>query len=259
MDKSNQPRLPFKFLVINCQPPLSRQRGQNEWTLINGLSAFDSGVQIAKTEGGDDVTTKERYHGGMPTETISKKLFTVDEFVTMSEAGVFPEEGRLELIRGEIFEMPPTGAPHAGRVDRLNHLLVARLGDDFIVSVQNPVVLDEYSQPMPDLKILKFRPDFYTTRHPGPNDILLAIEVSSTSIAYDSRVKAPLYAEAKIPEYWLIDVARDVLIVRTDPVDGEYAKVVEFRRGDSITPQRLPECSFLVDEILGQFGQEAGN
>jgi Uma2 family endonuclease len=190
----------------------------------------------------------------MATETVSKKLFTVDEFMRMSEAGIFREDGRFELIRGEIFEMPPPGPPHAGRVNRLNHLFVSRLGGSFIISVQNPAVLDSYSQPMPDLKILKFRQDFYTDSHPRPDDILLAIEVSHTTVRYDTNVKAPLYAETGIPEYWLIHVKKDVLVVHTDPANGKYQHVGVFRRGQSITPQRLPDVTFLVDEILGPFG-----
>lgn len=160
---------------------------------------------------------KEEYDGRMATETLHKKLFTVEEFMRVSEAGVFPPEGRFELIRGEILEVPPPDPQHAGRVDRLTRILSRALGDAFIVSVQNPAALDNFSQPMPDLKVLKFRPDFYVASHPGPRDILLAIEVSDTTMEYDVNVKAPLYADAGIPEYWIVDITNDRLLVHTHP------------------------------------------
>ena len=187
----------------------------------------------------------------MSTETINKKLFTVDEYHRMAEVGILPEVGRFELIRGEIIEMTPTGSPHSDRVNRLTYLFVSRLGQSVIVSGQNPVTLNVQSEPMPDLALLKPRPDFYTTAHPSPEDVLLVVEVSDTTVRYDSTVKAALYADAGIPEYWLLDVAEDVLVVRTDPAAGAYRNVHLLHRGEALSPQKLPSISFSIDEILG--------
>src|SRR2546422_2929701 len=91
----------------------------------------------------------------MSTETVSKKLFTADEFERMYDVGILPEDGRFELIRGEIIEMPPPKPPHAGRVNRLNQLFSLKFGRSVIVSVQNAYLIDRYSEPMPDIALLK--------------------------------------------------------------------------------------------------------
>lgn len=160
----------------------------------------------------------------MATETVSKKLFTVEEFHRMSELGILPDNKRFELIRGEIIEMPRPLPPHSGRVNRLNHLLMSKVADRAILSIQNPSILDEMSEPEPDVCLLKPRPDFYTEKHPTPTDILLLIEVAHTTVHYDTRVKAPLYAETGISEYWIVNIPKNVLEVRSDPVNGEYTR-----------------------------------
>jgi Uma2 family endonuclease len=188
---------------------------------------------------------------GMPTETVSKKLFTVDEFYRMGDAGILPEDHRFELIRGEIIEMPSPGPPHAGRVNRLIRLFTSRLGDSVIVSAQNPFLIDRYSLPQPDLALLKPRADFYQTEHPGPGDILLLIEISHTTFRYDAKIKAPLYAESSAIEYWQLDLKKDALVVRCDPQDGEYRSVRILRRGQTVAAQAFPHITFSVAEILG--------
>ena len=190
------------------------------------------------------------YHLGMSTETVSKKLFTVDEFYRMWDTGILPEDGRFELIRGEIIEMPKPKPPHSGTVNRLTQLFSVTLGKAVIVSVQNPLGIDRYSEPQPDLVLLKPRADFYAESHPMPEDVLLAVEISHTTVYYDSKIKAPLYAEAEIAEYWQLDVQKNVLVVRTNPVNGEYRDVNVFRRGQTISLQTLPSVSFSLDEIL---------
>ena len=187
----------------------------------------------------------------MSTETVCKKLFTADEFEQLYEVGILSEDGRFELIRGEILEMPTAQPPHAGSVDRLTYVFSMKLGGSVIVRVQNAFRIDRYSEPMPDLSLLKMRSDFYTKAHPGPEDVLLLVEVSHTTVGYDKTVKVPLYAESGAPEYWQLDVKKDVLIVRTEPQDGEYQNVRIFRRGESITIGKLPDFTFSLDEILG--------
>jgi Uma2 family endonuclease len=186
----------------------------------------------------------------MPTETIHKKLFTVDEFHRMGDVGILPENTRFELIRGEVIEMPTAQPPRAGRVNRLIRVFTSRLGESAIVGVQNPFPIDRYSEALPDVAVLKPIDDFYQTKHPGPDDVMLLVEVSHTTVSYDKNVKAPLYAEAGVMEYWQLDVKRGILIVRTEPADKEYRNVRIYRRGETITPQALP-FTFSIDEILG--------
>jgi Uma2 family endonuclease len=187
----------------------------------------------------------------MPTETITRKLFTVDEYHRMWDAGIFPEEKRFELIRGEIFEMPGAKPPHSGRVNRLNHLFPSRLGESVIVSVQNPSSIDDYSEPVPDVSLLKPRQDFYSGSHPLPSDVLLLVEISHTTLRFDTKIKAPLYAEAGIAEYWVLNIPENVLEVRTEPMNGRYTKLAIFKAGESVSPRAFPGITFRVDEILG--------
>ena len=187
----------------------------------------------------------------MPTETITRKRFTVDEYHRMSDIGLFPEDKRFELIRGEILEMPGAKPPHSGRVNRLTHLFTSRLGDAIVLSVQNPSSIDDYSEPVPDVSLLKPRMDFYSKSHPLPEDVLLVIEISHTTLRFDTKIKGPLYAEAGIPEYWILNVPQNALEVRTDPVNGRYTRLQTLKPGELITPRAFPQVSFRIEEILG--------
>jgi Uma2 family endonuclease len=187
----------------------------------------------------------------MSTESVLKKLFTVDEYHRMSDAGILPEEKRFELIRGEIIEMPNPKPPHSGRVNRLNHLFSSRLRDSIVLSVQNPSSIDEMSEPVPDLSVLKPRSDFYSERHPLPEDVLLVVEISHTTLRFDTKIKAPLYAEAGIREYWVLNIPSNVLEVYSVPVRGKYTRHEIFKHGQSISPQAFPEVTFSIEEILG--------
>ena len=136
--------------------------------------------------------------------------FTVKEYHRMGEAGILPEDTRIELIAGDIVVREPIGSYHAGTVNRLNRLWTSNLGERAVVQVQNPVELtEEDSEVQPDVTLLRPRADFYTRGHPTPADVLLLIEVADSSLARDRRVKMPLYARAGIREAWLVDLIGD--------------------------------------------------
>lgn len=141
-----------------------------------------------------------RYSGGeyMATE-IAKRLFTVFDYHKMADAGILGEDDRVELIRGEILQMSPINPPHNGTIHRATQALVRIVGDLAIVGVQGSIRLDLYSEPQPDFYLLKPREDFYTTRHAGPADILLIIEVANSALEYDRTTKLELYAETGMP------------------------------------------------------------
>jgi len=192
-----------------------------------------------------------------------RRLFTVDEYYRMGDVGIFNGNNRVELIDGEIVEMSPIGSPHAAVVDRLNVLLQPLLRARAIVRVQNPIRLDVYSEPQPDLSILKFRTDFYRSAHPTPADILLVVEVADTSLRYDRQIKIPLYAGAGIPEVWLVDVdAEQIEVFTHPPASPDRAEQVEraqgyrekrqVRRGEQIRSDALFGANLEVDEILGR-------
>ena len=182
---------------------------------------------------------------------VSKRLFTVDEYHRMAEAGILGEDDRVELIEGEIVEMTPIGSRHAAVVDRLNRLFSRRAGEHVIVRVQNPIRLGERSEPQPDVTLLRFREDFYASSHPGPEDVLLVVEVAETSAEYDRRVKVPLYARFGIPEAWLVDLEGEAVEVYRDPSPEGYRRAEILRRGSRLSPSSFPDLELSVDEILG--------
>lgn len=183
---------------------------------------------------------------------ISKKRFTADEYQRMGQAGILAEGDRVELIDGEVVAMTPIGPRHCASVDRTNRALVTQAGDRAIVRVQGSVRLDLYHEPQPDLVLLRPRADFYASRHPGPADILLIIEIAQSSIDYDREVKARIYARMGIVEYWLADLDENLLSCYSAPTDGAYLGLQQYHRGQSIAPLMLPECVIAVDVLLSE-------
>jgi len=179
---------------------------------------------------------------------LQRRRFTADEFERMAEAGIFDEDERIELLEGEIVAMSPLGSPHAWCLKRLVRLF-ARLGERLILSVQDPVRLDEWSTPRPDLALL--RPDTSQERHPGPPDILLVVEVADSSVPVDREIKAPLYARTGVVEFWLADLVADRLEVYRGPTPTGYRLVQVFGRGQQVSPLFAPDFEVDVDAILG--------
>jgi Uma2 family endonuclease len=178
--------------------------------------------------------------------------FTVQDYHRMAEAGIFHEDDRLELLEGEIVEMPPIGPGHAGGVKRLMNSFLPLQGErKAIISVQDPIRLGEHSEPQPDLALLKPHPDFYAREHPSPEDVFLVVEVMDSSASYDREVKVPLYARFGIPETWLMDVEQGLIEVYRSPSPEGYQQVRTLRRGEGLSPQAFPELSVTVDELLG--------
>ena len=183
---------------------------------------------------------------------LMRKLFTVRDFNRMVEAGILTKYDRVELIRGEIVEMSPIGKRHAAGVGRLNELFGVSLRRRVIVWPQNPVVLDDGSQPQPDVSLLRFREDFYASGHPQVRDVFLLVEVADTTVDFDREVKIPLYAEAGICEVWLVDIQGDCLEVYRQPLGGKYEEVLRFFRGDRVRISAFLDVDFAVDEVLGK-------
>ena len=145
----------------------------------------------------------------------------------MGEMGIFAPDARVELIDGEIIDMPPIGSRHAAIVDTLASLLTRAAGDRGIVRTQGPIALGRRSEPLPDLALLKPRADRYFDAHPRAGDVLLVIEVADSSLRFDVNVKAPLYAKHNVPEAWVIAVEDRRLTRYRDPVRGTYTRVDE--------------------------------
>jgi Uma2 family endonuclease len=182
-------------------------------------------------------------------QEIVRRRFTVHDYHRMGEAGILHEDDRVELIEGEIVEMAAIGTRHFVCVNQLNRLLVRGVGDEAIVSVQNPVRLDEHTEPRPDLTVLRVRD--YRESLPMPGDVLLLIEVSDTTLAYDRGVKLPLYARAGILDVWIVDLAGEVIERHTGPAADGYRSFERARRGKKIESAVLPGLAFLADAVFG--------
>lgn len=182
---------------------------------------------------------------------LLKRKFNVKEYNQMPQAGILKEEERVELIRGEIVQMSPIGRHHAACVNRLVRVFTMELGNNVIVAAQNPVELDDYSEPQPDIALLEPKADFYASGHPKPGEIFLIVEVADSTIKYDREVKIPLYAEDNIIEVWLVDINEQCLEVYRQPSASGYQQIQKLQRGQNLSIQQFPSINFKVDEILG--------
>ncbi len=184
------------------------------------------------------------------TAQLEKRLLTVQEYEKMYEAGILTEDDRVELLNGELIQMSPIGPRHAGMVNRLTNIFAIALAGKAIVAPQNPVVPSDLSEPQPDLAILRPRPDYYTTAHPRPEDILLLIEVAESSVEKDRNLKLAIYAEAGIAEYWIVNLEEQVLEVYQQPEGRRYKLRRLLDAGDEVRIATL-DRTFVVGELIG--------
>jgi Uma2 family endonuclease len=186
----------------------------------------------------------------LPPE-VSRFRFTVRQYHRMIETGILHEDDRIELIDGELATMSPINPEHAGKTKRLNRLLSTLVADRAIVSVQDPLVLGDRSEPEPDLMLLRPRDDFYETANPLADDVLLLIEVADTSLDYDRGVKIPLYAANGIPEVWLFDLRRKQLEMHRDPGPVGYREILLPDLSQTISPLSLPAVEIQIAALWG--------
>jgi len=181
---------------------------------------------------------------------LEPRRFNVTEYYQMAEAGVLKPEDRVELIEGEVIKKSPIGSKHAACVKRLNGLLQNALGSKSI-SVQNPLRLNDYSEPEPDVAVVRPRDDYYELQHPEAADALIVIEVADTTVLTDLNIKIPLYARSGIPEVWLVNIPDQTIEIFSEPRNGKYHIDSEFKRGDMLSSLTILKLSFGVDEVLG--------
>jgi Uma2 family endonuclease len=180
---------------------------------------------------------------------VKRRRLDVAEYHRMAEAGILRPEDRVELIEGELIAMSPAGGAHILRVMRLNRLLGAAVGDRALVSVQSNVRLGEFSEPEPDLALV--RPTYDGAAPPLAAELLLVIEVSDSSLRYDRTTKAALYAQHGIAEYWIVDVAAKAVTVHRAPREGAYAWIRQVAPEDVVEPVLLPGLRLAVADLLG--------
>lgn len=183
----------------------------------------------------------------MSSVAVSKRMISVEEYSVMGETGVLKPDERVELINGEILQMCPIGSKHAAVVANLTTILIQMFEREVIDWNQNPIQIDQWNMPEPDLAVLRVSDDSYTSAHPKSEDVLADIEVSDTTYLFDSRQKQAVYASAGIPVYWIINLQDNLIKEYTNPRNNQFSARTIYYPGDKIS---LLDESFDVTEIL---------
>jgi len=183
--------------------------------------------------------------------TLPKKYpITITHFQKMIEMGIFDENEHIELIDGELIAMAPIGPGHSSQTRKLNRQFSQSVGDLALVDMQNPIVLDDHSEPEPDLALLRPSDDFYKAASPTAKDVLLLVEVADSSLNYDKKTKIPLYARQGIPEVWLINLPDKQVEIYRNPSEEGYRQILLPEKQACISPRLLPEVSIKISDIF---------
>lgn len=178
------------------------------------------------------------------------RLLSVEDYHQMVRAGVLAPDERVELIAGQLYTMAAKGTAHSAAVTRIKRLLETQLGDRVLLRFQDPVQLDDYSEPEPDVAVVQVDSQDYEDHHPTPHEIYLLIEVSDTTFKRDYELKAPAYARSGILDYWLLDVSRQQLYVFRSPMAEGYASEVVLSENDTVSLLAFPDCKITVKDLL---------
>jgi Uma2 family endonuclease len=184
----------------------------------------------------------------MPTTAVRRRRWTRTEYDRVIDAGGFGPEDRIELLDGELWEMTPQGSRHAVACELVMREALRALGENVSVRVQSPIALDEFSEPEPDIAVVRGSPRDFVAGH--PQHFLILIEVSESSLSYDRGRKLAAYARNTVPEYWVIDLTTETVEVYRDPRADAYTTMLTLRRGGAITPLHAPNVTISVDDIL---------
>ena len=187
---------------------------------------------------------------------LMRKKFRTDEVYQMMKIGILPEESGWELIDGEIIQKMTVGSKHASVVRRIEKYLERNFGDFVMVSGQNPIHIDEHNEPEPDIALLKPRDDFYAEKHPEPQDVLLVIKVSDSTLEFDRETKKTIYAEAGIKEFWLINLKQETIETYSDPAHGVYYQMQIYGRGETVNSRNIENLVVETNMILGEQSAE---
>lgn len=182
--------------------------------------------------------------------TAEPYRFSVAQYLAMGKAGILRKEDHVELIDGVVAAMAPMGRNHRSTVNRYTRLFGESISRRAIVQIQSSIALDDRTMPEPDLALLSECADFYESSDPGPEDVLVLIEVSDSTIDYDRKEKLAMYAGAGIPEVWITVLPERIIEAHTEPVGGRYTLKRIFSPGDTISPGCFPDIVLPVSEIL---------
>lgn len=176
--------------------------------------------------------------------------FSVDEYYQMIELGILKDSEKAEIIEGELIQKIPIGDRHAFVVNALTRFFIKNVSDKVLVSIQNPVRISDYDEPEPDI-VLADLTKFDGKRHPRPAEVLLIVEVSDSTLKYDRDTKLALYAEAEIPEVWIVNLKNNIVEIHQKPSIGIYQLAQIYKSGEVVKSTVLPNLEIEVDKILG--------
>ena len=168
----------------------------------------------------------------------------------MAETGVLRPDARVELLDGRIIDMSPIGSSHAGTVKRFIRIFTKLALDRWVISAQDPLRLDDHSEPEPDFMLLKPSPDDYTSRHPKPDEVFLLVEVADASLDYDRDEKLPAYGRSGVAEVWVVNLRDQSLEIYREPHFTGYGSKAVLRAGNTVSPQAFPDAMVDVGELL---------
>ncbi|MGB7273099.1 MAG: Uma2 family endonuclease [Geitlerinemataceae cyanobacterium] len=183
-------------------------------------------------------------------EPTSLKRWVVRDYHQMSEIGILEPNERTELIAGQITLMAAKGTSHVTSLYLLTNTLREKLGNSALIRTQDPIQLDDFSEPEPDLAIVRGMVLDYATQHPRPSDVYLIVEVADRTLKYDCETKDKLYALAGISDYWVLDVKNRQLHIFHDPTPTGYTRHLILAEPNQVTPLAFPDCTIDLTSIL---------
>jgi Uma2 family endonuclease len=178
------------------------------------------------------------------------RLWTVEDYHQMAEIGIFKPDERVELLEGMILTINAKGTAHRSALGITDHLLKSRLEKRAWVAIQDPVKLNNRSEPEPDIAVVKIDPLNYADHHPTPSEVYLIIEVADSSFKFDTEVKAKAYAQAGIKDYWVLDVINRQLWIFRNPTQAGYQNIVSFPENEIVSPLEFLDLQILISDML---------
>ena len=181
---------------------------------------------------------------------VPRHRLTRRDYYRLAEAGILGEDDRVELLEGQLVDMSAIGPHHALAVDALTELLVLAAAGRAVVRVQNPIVLDDNSEPQPDFTLVRRPWDGYPHEHPRPSDVYLLIEVADSNLEFDLGAKLELYARAGIREFWVVDLTTNRVLVHRNSSDGRYDSIISVDMSGTLQVEALPDVTIPVASIV---------
>ncbi|OCR02539.1 hypothetical protein BCD67_01235 [Oscillatoriales cyanobacterium USR001] len=183
--------------------------------------------------------------------TVTKlRLWTVDEYHQMIETGILDEDDRVELLEGQIIEMSPQIPMTAATTQHSSNYLSNLLTGLAYIRMQLPITLRPNSEPEPDIAVVRIVSNEYCDHHPTADEIFLVVEIANTTLAKDRRQKVRAYANANIPEYWILDVNERQVYVFREPGNDTYQQEIILNEEAIFSMVAFPEIAVSVGELF---------